>query len=50
VAGSFAGADSGAKSTAATYSDLTSTQVLTACGSAAGLQTLAIASGTVTFS
>jgi len=50
VAGSFAGADNGAKSTASTYSDLTSVQLLTACGTAAGLPQLAIANGSVTFS
>ncbi len=50
VAGSFAGADNGAKSTAATYSNLTSVQLLTDCGTAAGLPDLAIADGSVTFS
>lgn len=50
VAGSFAGTDNGAKSTASTYSNLTSSQLLTACGTAAGLPALAISSGTVTFS
>jgi hypothetical protein len=50
VAGSFAGTDNGAKSTASTYSNLTSVQLLTACGTAAGLPALAIATGTVTFS
>jgi hypothetical protein len=50
VAGSFAGTDNGAKSTASTYSNLTSVQLLTACGTAAGLPALAISSGTVTFS
>ena len=50
VTGSFAGSDSGAKSTASTYSDLTSTKLFVACGAAAGVATLAIATGTVTFS
>ncbi len=50
VAGSFAGTDSGAKSTASTDSNLTSVALLTACGTTAGLPELAIASGTVTFS
>jgi len=50
VAGSFAGTDNGAKSTASTYSDLTSTQLFVDCGTAAGVPTLPIATGTVTFS
>ena len=50
VAGSFAGTDHGAKSTAATYSNLTSTELLTACGTPAGVSSLTIASGTVAFS
>jgi len=50
VAGSFAGSDNGAKSTASTDSNLTSVQLLTTCGTAAGLPELAVASGAVTFS
>jgi len=50
VAGSFAGTDNGAKSTASTYSDLTSTQLFVDCGTAAGVPTLPIATSTVTFS
>ncbi|HUY22248.1 MAG TPA: hypothetical protein VMV22_07890 [Acidimicrobiales bacterium] len=50
VDGSFAGTDHGATSTAATYSSLTTTQLLTACGTTAGLAALTIASGTVTLS
>lgn len=50
VAGSFAGTDNGAKSTASTYSNITTVQLLTACGTTAGVPTLAIARGTVTFS
>lgn len=50
VAGSFAGTDNGASSTASTYSDLTSIQLLTTCGTSTGLTALTIATGSVTFS
>jgi len=50
VPGSFAGSDNGAPSTASTYSDLTSIQLLSTCGTPAGLGALTIATGSVTFS
>ena len=49
VAGSFAGSDNGAKSSAAAYSGFAQTQLLTACGAAGGVPAMPIASGTVTF-
>jgi hypothetical protein len=48
VTGSFAGSDRGAGSTATTYSDQTGTQLLTACGSSAGLPSLHVSSGALT--
>jgi hypothetical protein len=48
VTGSFAGSDHGAGSTATTYSNQTGTQLLTACGSSAGLPSLQVTTGTLT--
>jgi hypothetical protein len=47
VTGSFAGSDLGATSTAQTFSNQTGKQLLTACGSSAGLASLQVASGTL---
>jgi len=48
VTGSFAGSDHGAGSTATAFSGQTTTQLLTACESSAGLTSIAVTSGTVT--
>lgn len=45
VSGSFAGSDKGAGSTAATYSSMTTNQLLAACGSSAGLASIPVTSG-----
>ena len=45
VAGSFAGSDRGASSTAAIYSDEGAGQLVAACGSAAGLASITVSSG-----
>jgi len=47
VTGSFAGSDHGAGSTAATFSNQTGMQLLTACGSSSGLTSLQVTSGTL---
>jgi len=47
VTGSFAGSDHGAGSTSAVYSSDTVTQLLAACGSAAGLATIPVTSGSL---
>jgi hypothetical protein len=49
IAGSFAGADNGAASKATTYSGQTQTTLLAACATAAGVPSLAILNGSVTF-
>jgi hypothetical protein len=49
IAGSFAGTDNGATSKATTYSALTQTTLLAACATAAGVPSLAITNGSVTF-
>jgi len=48
VVGSFAGSDHGSGSTAALYSTESATELLTACGSDAGLASLPVTSGSVT--
>ncbi|HLN41111.1 MAG TPA: hypothetical protein VK215_01570 [Acidimicrobiales bacterium] len=48
VTGSFAGSDHGAGSTATAFSGQTTTQLLTACESSAGLTSIAVTSGSVT--
>ena len=48
VTGSFAGADHGAGSTATAFSGQTTTQLLTACESSAGLTSIAVTSGSFT--
>jgi hypothetical protein len=47
VTGSFAGSDHGASSTATAFSGQTTTQLLTACESTAGLTSIAVTSGSV---
>lgn len=47
VTGSFSGSDHGAGSTAATYSNQTGTQLLSACGAATGLTSIDVTSGTL---
>jgi hypothetical protein len=47
VTGSFAGSDKGAGSTAATYSSMTTNQLLAACGSSTGLASIPVTSGTI---
>jgi hypothetical protein len=47
VTGSFSGSDHGASSTAVALSNETTTQLLTACGSPAGLTSVQVTSGTV---
>jgi hypothetical protein len=48
VTGSFSGSDHGASSTAVAVSGQSTTQLLAACGSAAGLTSIQVTSGTVT--
>jgi hypothetical protein len=48
VIGSFSGADHGAGSTSTAFSDQSGTQLLNACGSSAGLPSVAVTSGHVT--
>ena len=48
VSGSFAGSDHGAGSTSAVYSSDTVTKLLAACGSAAGLASIPVTSGSLT--
>jgi hypothetical protein len=48
VTGSFPGPDHGSGSVAATFSDQTATQLLTACGSSVGLASIRVTSGNVT--
>jgi len=47
VIGSFAGSDHGAGSTGQAFSGQTGTQLLTACGSSAGLASIQVTSGTL---
>ncbi len=47
VMGSFAGADHGSGSTAATFSGQTATELLASCGSSTGLTSIEVTSGTV---
>jgi hypothetical protein len=48
VTGSFAGSDHGAGTTATAFSGETTTQLLGACESSAGLTSIAVTSGSVT--
>ena len=47
VTGSFAGSDGGASTTATAYSGESGTQLLTACGSSAGLPSIQVTSGSL---
>jgi hypothetical protein len=47
VTGSFAGSDHGAAATAATYSNQTGTQLLTACSASTGLTSIDVTTGTL---